>query len=231
MRGSRRQPARQTDDVLMCLCVLQVMEHLVCGIEDLCGQWSHFYWKDKYGQNGTTAESPLIFSWGSHLFCLPLLRLRFKKFNDRVLTRILVRDHRAESSIVALYKKLELQNALDLLDTPFGDISAAPSVVSLQYVSFIVEKKYVYGSLERSILNGFLCYVYEWRIREMWIWLTVYTALKWYLLLCNDLSSEIHLPPNYQHESISWIHEAESDLAASAGELYSNCRPFWPRRQ
>ncbi|XP_068612346.1 sodium/hydrogen exchanger 2-like [Brachionichthys hirsutus] len=80
----------------------RMMEHVVCGVEDLCGQWSHYYWKDK-----------------------------FKKFNDRVLRRILVRDNRAESSIVALYKKLELQNAMELLDTPMGDISAAPSIVSL----------------------------------------------------------------------------------------------------
>ncbi|KAI3365822.1 hypothetical protein L3Q82_000812 [Scortum barcoo] len=81
---------------------INVMEHLICGIEDLCGQWSHYYWKDK-----------------------------FKKFNDRVLRRILLRDNRAESSIVSLYKKLELQNAIDLLDTPMGDLSAAPSIVSL----------------------------------------------------------------------------------------------------
>lgn len=80
----------------------RVMEHIVCGIEDLCGQWSHYYWKDK-----------------------------FKKFNDRVLRRILIRDNRAESSIVSLYKKLELQNAIELLDTPMGDLSAAPSIVSL----------------------------------------------------------------------------------------------------
>ncbi|XP_054648981.1 sodium/hydrogen exchanger 2-like isoform X2 [Dunckerocampus dactyliophorus] len=80
----------------------RVMEHIVCGIEDLCGQWSHYYWKDK-----------------------------FKKFNDRFLRRILLRDNRAESSIVSLYKKLELQTAIDLLDTPVGDLSAAPSIVSL----------------------------------------------------------------------------------------------------
>lgn len=29
------------------LCFAQVMEHIVSGIEDLCGQWSHYYWKDK----------------------------------------------------------------------------------------------------------------------------------------------------------------------------------------
>ncbi|MED6286095.1 hypothetical protein CHARACLAT_002389 [Characodon lateralis] len=80
----------------------RAMEHLICGIEDLCGQWGHYYWKDK-----------------------------FKKFNDRILRRILLRDSRAESSIVSLYKKLELQNVIELLDTPMGDISAAPSIVSL----------------------------------------------------------------------------------------------------
>ncbi|KAM9328762.1 sodium/hydrogen exchanger 2-like [Pholidichthys leucotaenia] len=81
---------------------IRVMEHIVSGVEDLCGQWSHYYWKDK-----------------------------FKKFNDRILRRILLRDKKAESSIVSLYKKLELQSAIDLLDTQMGDLSAAPSIVSL----------------------------------------------------------------------------------------------------
>ncbi len=53
------------------------------------------------------------------------------KFNNRILRKILIRDSRAESSIVALYKKLELQNAMEILDTVSGDISAAPSIVSL----------------------------------------------------------------------------------------------------
>lgn len=80
----------------------RLMEHTVAGIEDLCGQWSHFYWKDK-----------------------------FFKFNNCILRKILIRDNRAESSIVALYKKLELQNAMEILDTGAGDLSAAPSLVSL----------------------------------------------------------------------------------------------------
>ncbi|TNN04354.1 hypothetical protein fugu_001383 [Takifugu bimaculatus] len=80
----------------------RLMEHTIAGIEDLCGQWSRHYWKDK-----------------------------FMIFNNRFLRRILIRDSRAESSIVALYKKLELQNAMEILDTVAGDISAAPSIVSL----------------------------------------------------------------------------------------------------
>uniref|UniRef100_A0AAQ4RH50 Sodium/hydrogen exchanger n=1 Tax=Gasterosteus aculeatus aculeatus TaxID=481459 RepID=A0AAQ4RH50_GASAC len=76
----------------------RIMDHTIAGIEDLCGQWSHFYWKDK-----------------------------FMKFNNQILRKILIRDNRAESSIVALYKKLELQNAMEILDDVSGDISAAPS--------------------------------------------------------------------------------------------------------
>lgn len=63
---------------------------------------------------------------------------RFMKFNNRFLRRILIRDNRAESSIVALYKKLELQNAMEILDTVSGDFSAAPSIVSLQYETWIL---------------------------------------------------------------------------------------------
>uniref|UniRef100_A0A671K4A4 Sodium/hydrogen exchanger n=1 Tax=Sinocyclocheilus anshuiensis TaxID=1608454 RepID=A0A671K4A4_9TELE len=80
----------------------RLMEHTVAGIEDLCGQWSHYYWKDK-----------------------------FMKFNNRIIRKILIRDNRPESSIVALYKKLELQNAMEILDQMSGDISAAPSLISL----------------------------------------------------------------------------------------------------
>ncbi|KAF7652359.1 hypothetical protein LDENG_00097950 [Lucifuga dentata] len=97
----------------------RTMEHVVSGIEDLCGQWSHYYWKDK-----------------------------FKKFNDRVLRCILLRDNKAESSIVALYKKLELQNAIELLDTPTGDLSAAPSIISLQ------EERKDSSRLKRKFLAG-----------------------------------------------------------------------------
>ncbi|NP_001107567.1 sodium/hydrogen exchanger 2 [Danio rerio] len=80
----------------------RLMEHTVAGIEDLCGQWSHYRWKDM-----------------------------FMKFNNRFIRKILIRDNRPESSIVSLYKKLELRNALEILDTMSGDISAAPSLMSL----------------------------------------------------------------------------------------------------
>uniref|UniRef100_A0A3Q0T362 Solute carrier family 9 member 2 n=1 Tax=Amphilophus citrinellus TaxID=61819 RepID=A0A3Q0T362_AMPCI len=56
--------------------------------------------------------------------------VRFMKFNNRILRKILIRDSRAESSIVELYKKLELQNAMEILDTVSGDISFDPSNIS-----------------------------------------------------------------------------------------------------
>lgn len=59
------------------------------------------------------------------------------KFNNRIIRKILIRDTHPEASIVALYKKLELQNAMEILDSMSGDISAAPSLISLQYVSFL----------------------------------------------------------------------------------------------
>lgn len=63
------------------------------------------------------------------------LFLRFMRFNNRFLRKILIRDDRAESSIVALYKKLELQNAMEILDTVTGDISAE-QIAILEYVCF-----------------------------------------------------------------------------------------------
>uniref|UniRef100_A0A3P9AG73 Sodium/hydrogen exchanger n=1 Tax=Esox lucius TaxID=8010 RepID=A0A3P9AG73_ESOLU len=81
----------------------RLMEHAIAGIEDICGQWGHYYWKDK-----------------------------FMKFNNQILRKILIKDNQAESSIVALYKKLELQNAMEILDTVSEGTSTAPSVISLR---------------------------------------------------------------------------------------------------
>lgn len=63
------------------------------------------------------------------------------RFNNRFLRKILIRDDRAESSIVALYKKLELQNAMEILDTVSGDMNAA-QVTSLEYVCFYIINNY-----------------------------------------------------------------------------------------
>lgn len=33
--------------IVYVVVVVQTMEHVLSGVEDLCGQWSHYYWKDK----------------------------------------------------------------------------------------------------------------------------------------------------------------------------------------
>lgn len=68
----------------------------------------------------------------SNMIC-PLAR--FIKFNNRFIRKILIRDNRAESSIVALYKKLELQNAMEILDSVSADFSDIPTVELLPYVA------------------------------------------------------------------------------------------------
>ncbi len=82
------------------------------------------------------------------------------KFNNRILRRILIRDNRAESSIVALYKKLELQNAMEILDTVSGDISAAPSIVSLQYETCVVSLTITLNPFQScSKLQKIICFL------------------------------------------------------------------------
>lgn len=61
---------------------------------------------------------------------------RFMRFNNWFLRKILIRDDRAESSIVALYKKLELQNAMEILDTVSGD--TGEDHVILEYVCLYI---------------------------------------------------------------------------------------------
>uniref|UniRef100_A0A8C1UUE0 Solute carrier family 9 member 2 n=1 Tax=Cyprinus carpio TaxID=7962 RepID=A0A8C1UUE0_CYPCA len=62
---------------------------------------------------------------------------KFIKFNNRRIHKILIHDNCSESSIVALYKKLELQNAMEILVKMSGEISAAPSLISLQHCYFL----------------------------------------------------------------------------------------------
>ncbi|XP_043104295.1 sodium/hydrogen exchanger 2 [Puntigrus tetrazona] len=111
----------------------RLMEHTVAGIEDLCGQWGHYYWKDK-----------------------------FMKFNNRIIRKILIRDNRPESSIVSLYKKLELQNAVEILDQMSGDISAAPSLLSMHE-----ERKIAFKS-RRKFLSSDVTNMHELLSKNMY---------------------------------------------------------------
>ncbi|GAB0178929.1 sodium/hydrogen exchanger 2 [Grus japonensis] len=75
-------------------------DHVKTGIEDVCGHWGHNFWRDK-----------------------------FKKFDNKYLRRLLIRENQPKSSIVSLYKKLEIKHAIEMAES--GMISKVPSSVSL----------------------------------------------------------------------------------------------------
>ncbi|XP_053329914.1 sodium/hydrogen exchanger 2-like [Spea bombifrons] len=66
---------------------IRFLDHLVAGIEDVCGHWGQYYWKDK-----------------------------FEYFNNKYLNKILLKDHQPKSSIVLLYEKLEKKHAIELAE-------------------------------------------------------------------------------------------------------------------
>nr|XP_012595911.1 sodium/hydrogen exchanger 4 [Microcebus murinus] len=67
---------------------IRLMDHLKAGIEDVCGHWGHYQVRDK-----------------------------FKKFDHRYLRKILIRKNLPKSSIVSLYKKLEMKQAIEMVET------------------------------------------------------------------------------------------------------------------
>ncbi|EDL99168.1 solute carrier family 9, member 4, isoform CRA_a [Rattus norvegicus] len=77
---------------------IRLMDHLKAGIEDVCGQWSHYQVRDK-----------------------------FKKFDHRYLRKILIRRNQPKSSIVSLYKKLEMKQAIEMAETGLLSSVASPT--------------------------------------------------------------------------------------------------------
>ncbi|CAI9590496.1 unnamed protein product, partial [Staurois parvus] len=75
------------------------LDHIKAGLEDVCGHWGHNYCKDK-----------------------------FKQFDQKYLRRLLVRENEPKSSIVSLYKKLEIKQAIEMAES---GLSRDPSLSSL----------------------------------------------------------------------------------------------------
>ncbi|XP_077199685.1 sodium/hydrogen exchanger 4 [Paroedura picta] len=75
---------------------VRLMDHFTAGIEDICGHWSHYQLRDK-----------------------------FKKFDNRFLKRILIREHQPKSSLVSLYKKMELKQVIEMVES--GVMKPTPS--------------------------------------------------------------------------------------------------------
>ncbi|XP_030057310.1 sodium/hydrogen exchanger 4 [Microcaecilia unicolor] len=78
---------------------IRLMDHLKVGIGDVCGHWGHYQ-----------------------------LRQKYKKFDHKYLRKILIRKKQPKSSIVSLYKKLEIKQAIEMAEE---GISRDPSVASL----------------------------------------------------------------------------------------------------
>ncbi|XP_054018958.1 sodium/hydrogen exchanger 4 [Dryobates pubescens] len=67
---------------------VRLMDHFKAGVEDICGHWSHYQLRDK-----------------------------FKKFDNKYLKKILIREHQPKSSLVSLYKKMEIKLAIEMAES------------------------------------------------------------------------------------------------------------------
>uniref|UniRef100_UPI00398E8B3A sodium/hydrogen exchanger 2-like n=1 Tax=Pristiophorus japonicus TaxID=55135 RepID=UPI00398E8B3A len=95
VKKSNKQPPTVCEEIH-----IRFFDHLLAGIEDICGQWSHYYWRDKA-----------------------------KKFDRKYLSKLLIRGNEPTSRIFALYKKLELKQAIEMAES--GKMSKVSSSASL----------------------------------------------------------------------------------------------------
>lgn len=58
---------------------------------------------------------------------MSVLMFRFKKFDHRYLRKILIRRNLPKSSIVSLYKKLEMKQAIEMVETRILTSAALPT--------------------------------------------------------------------------------------------------------
>ncbi|XP_077431804.1 Na(+)/H(+) exchanger beta isoform X1 [Vanacampus margaritifer] len=86
----------------------QFLDHLLTGIEDICGHYGHHHWKDK-----------------------------LNRFNKKYVKKCLIAGERSkEPQLIAFYHKMEMKHAIELVESG-GNIklpSAMPSTVSMQNI-------------------------------------------------------------------------------------------------
>ncbi|XP_002757505.3 sodium/hydrogen exchanger 4 [Callithrix jacchus] len=114
---------------------IRLMDHLKAGIEDVCGHWSHYQVRDK-----------------------------FKKFDHRYLRKILIRENLPKSSIVSLYKKLEMKQAIEMVET--GILSSTAFSIPHQ-AQRIQEIKRLSPEDVESIRDILTCNMYQVRQRTL----------------------------------------------------------------
>ncbi|XP_057195565.1 sodium/hydrogen exchanger 1 [Triplophysa rosa] len=86
----------------------QFLDHLLTGIEDICGHYGHHHWKDK-----------------------------LNRFNKKYVKKCLIAGERSkEPQLIAFYHKMEFKQAIELVESGGGSKlpSAMPSTVSMQNI-------------------------------------------------------------------------------------------------
>ncbi|XP_060703637.1 sodium/hydrogen exchanger 1 [Hemiscyllium ocellatum] len=82
----------------------QFLDHLLTGIEDVCGHYGHHHWKDK-----------------------------LNRFNKKYIKKCLISGERSkEPQLIAFYHKMEMKNAIEMVVS--GGLPKLPSSVSIQHV-------------------------------------------------------------------------------------------------
>ncbi|XP_074074101.1 sodium/hydrogen exchanger 1 isoform X2 [Macrotis lagotis] len=85
----------------------QFLDHLLTGIEDICGHYGHHHWKDK-----------------------------LNRFNKKYIKKCLIAGERSnEPQLIAFYHKMEMKQAIELVESGgMGKIPQAVSTVSMQNI-------------------------------------------------------------------------------------------------
>ncbi|XP_033957886.1 Na(+)/H(+) exchanger beta isoform X1 [Pseudochaenichthys georgianus] len=86
----------------------QFLDHLLTGIEDICGHYGHHHWKDK-----------------------------LNRFNKKYVKKCLIAGERSkEPQLIAFYHKMEFKQAIEMVESGGGFKlpSAMPSTVSMQNI-------------------------------------------------------------------------------------------------
>ncbi|XP_067399401.1 sodium/hydrogen exchanger 1 isoform X1 [Emydura macquarii macquarii] len=86
----------------------QFLDHLLTGIEDICGHYGHHHWKDK-----------------------------LNRFNKKYMKKCLIAGERSkEPQLIAFYHKMEMKQAIELVESGgLGKIPSAISTVSMQNIN------------------------------------------------------------------------------------------------
>ncbi|XP_069751610.1 sodium/hydrogen exchanger 1 [Narcine bancroftii] len=81
---------------------IQFLDHLLTGIEDVCGHYGHHHWKDK-----------------------------LSRFNKKYIRKCLISGERSnEPQLIAFYHKMEMKNAIEMVET--GGLPKVPTSASIQ---------------------------------------------------------------------------------------------------